>query len=167
MDDCCTVKPSAAASPTHCPQCGRPGRLVERITVKAMLRPQALMRLSAPEHRFCSTALCPVVYFGIEEVFEREEVVVPVFQKEPAGDRTVCYCFAVSEGDIRRELVATGHSPAVDHITSMVKAERCACEVKNPQGSCCLGNVATATKAAKAALDHERSQASLEGPRHA
>src|SRR5207245_8916735 len=87
MESCCGVKAATAASPMHCPDCGKPGRLVDRITVKAMLRPEALMRLSAPEHRFCATPECPVVYFGIEEAFELEESVVPVFQKEPAGDR--------------------------------------------------------------------------------
>ena len=87
-----------------------------------------------------------------EEVFDREEIVVPVFQKEPAGNRPVCYCFGVSEDDLRRELVETGRSTPSDRITALVKADRCACEVKNPQGSCCLGNVAAATKAAKAAL---------------
>ena len=25
------------------------------------------------------------------------EIVVPVFQKEPAGDRPVCYCFGIGE----------------------------------------------------------------------
>jgi hypothetical protein len=153
VEDCCTVKPSEPTSPIPCPECGKPGRLVERITVKAMLRPEALKRLSAPEHRFCATPACPVVYFGIEEVFDREEVVVPVFQKEAAGERTVCYCLAIGEGDIRRELADTGRSTASDHITALVKAARCACEVKNPQGSCCLGNVADATKTAMAAME--------------
>ncbi len=120
--------------------------------MKAMLRPEALVRLSAHEHRFCATPQCPVVYFGTDEVFDREEIVVPVFQKEPAGERTVCYCFGIGEGDLRRELLETGRCTASDRITALVKSERCACEVKNPQGSCCLGNVAAATKAAKAAL---------------
>ena len=156
MEDCCTLKRGAPTSPTHCPECGKPGRLVDRITVKAMLRPEALTRLSAPEHRFCPTPECPVVYFGLEEVFDREEIGVPVFQKEPAGERIVCYCFVVSEGDIRREMAEMGRSTAGDRIGALVKAERCACEVKNPQGSCCLGNVAAATKAAKAGRGGER-----------
>jgi hypothetical protein len=143
----------------------RPGRA--RITVKAMLRPEALMRLSAPEHRFCPTQECPVVYFGLEEVFQRGEILVPVFQKEPAGDRTICYCFAVSEGDIRRELVEQGLSTAGDRITALVKAERCACEIRNPQGSCCLGNVATATRAAKTALGNEQANESEAASHHA
>ena len=122
------------------------------------------MRLSASGHRFCPRAECPVVYFGVDEVFAREEIVVPVFHKEAAGERTVCYCFAVSEGDIRRELAETGRSTTGDRISALVKAERCACEVKNPQGSCCLGNVAAV---AKAALRNEGLQASEEATRPA
>ena len=167
MESCCTVKAATRTSPTHCPECGKSGRLVDRITVKAMLRPEALMRLSASGHRFCPTPECPVVYFGVDEVFAREEVVVPVFHKEAAGERAVCYCFAVSEGDIRRELAETGRSTAADRITALVKAERCACEVKNPQGSCCLGNVAAAATAAKAALGAERVEESEEVRRRA
>jgi hypothetical protein len=166
MEDCCTGKPSAAASPTRCPACGSPGRVVERITVKAMLRPQTLMRLSAPEHRFCGTTECSVVYFGTDEVFSREEIVVPVFQKEQAGDRTVCYCFGETEGDIRREIEQKGHSTAWERIAQLVKAERCACEVRNPQGSCCLGNIAAATMDAHGpgVVAHDRGRLPPPGP---
>jgi hypothetical protein len=83
-------------------------------------------------------------------------LVVAVFQKEPPGTRTVCYCFAVREQDIRRELVETGHSSASERITALVRADRCACEVKNPQGSCCLGNVVDATEPHKTALEEEQ-----------
>ena len=120
---------------------------MDPITVKALLRPEALARLSAPAHRFCPTRSCPVVYFGEGEAFDREEVAVPVFHKEPAGDRTVCYCFAISEADLRREVAETGRSTATQRITEHVRAGRCACEVRNPQGRCCLGNVAAVVKA--------------------
>lgn len=149
MSDCCRVEGPAVEAPDRCPDCGRVGRNLDRITLKALLRPEALARLEAPEHRFCPSVSCRVVYFGLGEVFRREDVLVPVFQKEPAGDRTVCYCFAVSEGDIRREVEASGRSTAVERITELVKADRCACEVRNPQGTCCLGNVAAVVKAAQ------------------
>ena len=150
MSDCCSVTGPVLEPAERCPECGLVGRRIERITLKTLLRPQALARVSAREHRFCASASCRVVYFGLGEVFRREDVLVPVFQKEPAGDRTVCYCFAVSEGDIRREIQATGGSPAVERITALVKSERCACEVRNPQGTCCLGNLTAAVKAALA-----------------
>jgi Zinc binding domain len=144
-DACCHIQRAGEVEP-RCPSCGRPGQPVEPITVKALLRPEALARLSAPAHRFCPTPSCPAVYFGEEETFRREDVAVAVFQKEPAGNRTVCYCFAVSEADLRREIDETGGSTAAGRITDHVRAGRCACEIKNPQGSCCLGNVAVAEK---------------------
>lgn len=149
MSDCCRVGEPAVEAPDRCPDCGRVGRKLDRITLKALLRPEALARLKPPEHRFCPSVSCRVVYFGRGEVFRREDVLVPVFQKEPTGDRTVCYCFAVSEGDIRREVEASGRSTALERITELVKAERCACEVRNPQGACCLGNVAAVVQAAQ------------------
>lgn len=147
VSDCCQVENPRGAGPARCADCDQPGRTVDPITVKALLRPEALSRLSAPAHRFCSTASCPVVYFGEGEAFDREEVAVPVFHKEPAGDRTVCYCFAISEADLRREIAKTGRSTAAQRITEHVRAGRCACEVRNPQGSCCLGHVAAVVKA--------------------
>ena len=147
VSDCCQAETPRGAGPARCADCDQPGRTVDPITVKALLRPEALARLSAPAHRFCPTASCPVVYFGEGEAFDREEVAVPVFQKEPAGDRTVCYCFAMSETDLRREISKTGRSTAAQRITEHVRAGRCSCEVRNPQGSCCLGNVAAVVKA--------------------
>lgn len=151
MDSCCAVKTVAS----RCPRCGEPGRSVEAITVKAMLRPEALERRSALDHRFCMTRDCPVVYFGKDEIFEREEIAVAVFEKEPVGDRTVCYCFGIREGDIRREFRETGGSTAAERVRTLIKAGRCACEVKNPAGSCCLGNVVAAAKAVEAAKSAE------------
>jgi len=164
MESCCTVKRSTYGSSADCPECGKPGRLIDRITVKAMLRPAALMRLSALEHRFCPAPDCPVVYFGHDEVFDRDEIVVPVFQKEPTGERTVCYCFAISEREIRTELIRTGRSSASERIGALVKADRCACEVRNPQGTCCLGNVAAAVEALQSQGPAEKA---AETPRNA
>ena len=147
MSDCCEVETPSGGGPARCADCDQPGRTVDPITVKALLKPEALARLSAPAHRFCPTPSCPVVYFGEGEAFDREEIAVPVFHKEPAGNRTVCYCFAIGEADLRRGIVETGRSTAAQRITEHVSAGRCACEVRNPQGSCCLGNVAAVVKA--------------------
>lgn len=151
-ESCCRADGTPRPAPTHCPECRRPGRAIERITLKALLRPEALMSLSASEHRFCSTSGCAVVYFGDRELFFRQQLVAPVFQKERPGARTACYCFAITEEDIRREVVETGRSTASERVTALVKADRCACEVRNPQGSCCLGNL----KAIEKALQGER-----------
>lgn len=147
MGSCCSAKPVEAVGATTCPECGEPGHRVERITLKALLRAEALMRLSEAAYRFCPTAACDVVYFASESVFRREDLTVPVFQKEPPGERTVCYCFDETESDLRREIGRAGSSTAAERITALVKADRCACEVRNPQGTCCLGNVSKVVKA--------------------
>jgi hypothetical protein len=142
MGSCCSVDGGEQATATAiCPRCGQPGRSVERITLKALLKADALARLSPDPYRFCPTPACEVVYFGPDSVFIGGDVSVPVFQKDPAGERTVCYCFDVTESDLRRELVDGERPTASERITALVKADRCACEVRNPQGSCCLGNI--------------------------
>ena len=151
--DCCPSSPAEGKAPSTCPRCGGKGEPVEEVTLKALLRGPALERHSEQEHRFCPTGDCPVVYFGAKEVFRQEDITVPVFQKEPPGERTVCYCFEITEPTIRRELNQTGRSSVAQKITALVKADRCACEFKNPQGSCCLGNV---RQAVKEALDRKQ-----------
>ncbi len=148
MKSCCEVSQGGDG---RCPECGGPGRRVERITLKALLYPGALERLSPGAHRFCATRSCGVVYFGGGDCFRREDVGAPVFQKEPEGGRTVCYCLALNEETLRREVEASGRSASVERIKALVQAERCACEVRNPQGTCCLGDVAALAKAAGAA----------------
>jgi hypothetical protein len=144
LGSCCAVE--VRSGPSTCPECGKAGRKIDRITVKGLLRPTALARLSAPDHRFCATPQCPVVYFGRDEAFGRDDILVDVFQKERPGDRMVCYCFRETDGAIRWEIQQTGRSPAAERIAELVAAGRCACEVRNPQGSCCLGNIALVTR---------------------
>lgn len=140
MEDCC--RRATVSFRGSCPGCGHAGREVDGITLKAMVRPEALARVGSDAHRFCPVPECPIVYFGSGEPFRREDVLVPVFQKEREGERTVCYCFAISEEQVRREVAVAGASASADRIRDLVKSGRCACEVRNPQGTCCLGNVA-------------------------
>ena len=151
MEGCCAA--TTSAPDTRCPGCAGKGRAVERITLKALLRSEALARMSPGAYRFCGSPECSVVYFRPDSTFERSDLVVPVFQKEQPGARTVCYCFAITEEDIARELTERGRSSASERVTQLVKDERCGCEVRNPQGSCCLGNVAAAERDAGAARE--------------
>ncbi|GAA0391237.1 hypothetical protein GCM10008933_22710 [Paenibacillus motobuensis] len=64
---------------------------------------------------------------------------VSVFQKDDSLDVPVCYCF----GWTRERLIQAvrEHQLPTDHIQEQIQANRCGCEVNNPQGACCLGNV--------------------------
>ena len=126
----------------YCPSCGAKGKRVELATVKAMLG-VSLRRLGSRRYRFCGTAACPVVYFAedADEVFTVDEVRERVFQKEPeADDVFVCYCFRHTQGALR-QAGALGQASIIEEIEAGIQAGQCACELRNPKGSCCLGNV--------------------------
>lgn len=167
MSDCCAPPPAVPGDPTAalesaaCPACGSPGRPVETITLKALLRASALPRLGHAVHRFCASVDCDVVYFAGHESYGRHDVRVPVFQKQTPGRRTVCYCFDVGEEDLRREAAVPPREPAFARITRLVGEGRCACEVRNPQGTCCLGNVSRVM----AALEEELGRTARGRPR--
>jgi hypothetical protein len=92
------------------------------------------------------------VYFRGGDVFRREDVGAPVFQKEPEGSRVVCHCLGIGEDEIRQEAAFSGRSTAVERIKALVRSGRCACNVRNPQGSCCLGNVVELVAGARPGL---------------
>lgn len=144
--------PSAAAS---CPSCGETGKVVDLLTVKAMLA-VPLSELRATGYRFCKTPECPTVYYGLdaEHTIGEDLLLERVHQKHPEdNDVFVCYCFQHTPGTLRAEAASTGRSTAVASITEGIRAGKCACEIRNPQGSCCLGNVRAAVARAGRAPD--------------
>lgn len=141
MATCCAPSGFEQRDARRCGACGTIGRSIGLITLKALLQPAALETLTTEDHYFCGSPACPVVYFGERTVFRREDVLVPVFQKGAEGCRTVCYCLEVAEDQVRGEVEAAGVSPSAERIKKLVQSDRCACEVRNPQGTCCLGNV--------------------------
>jgi len=71
---------------------------------------------------------------------------VRVGAKETADPIPICYCFGFTRQDIWDEIRSTGKSTVAKRITAEVEAGRCACEVKNPSGKCCLGDVTRTAK---------------------
>jgi len=128
------------------------GKPVTRLTLGALLKPEARARIPLQEEFCCCrTATCEVVYFrGGEALFRKDDLPVPVGFKDPGNPTApVCYCFGWTPKQIQAELETTGKSTVIDQIKAQVKAGNCYCEVTNPQGSCCLGNVAKAVQEAK------------------
>lgn len=146
MADCC-VRTATEPGARTCPACGHRGAAVQLQTVKALLSEMALRRIQLTHYRFCSNAACDVVYFGdAGDRFDTEDVRMPVWQKEAAGARLLCYCFGETEADIRRQVLQNARAEVVDRIRDHIAAERCACEIRNPRGACCLGDVIAAVK---------------------
>jgi hypothetical protein len=145
MADCCCPGPAARTSTFTCAECQAQGSPVDLLTVKALLTEVALQRLEPGEHRFCPAPSCEVVYFDrANHTFTTHDLRVPVWQKAPPGTRLICYCFGENEANIQTEVERTGASAAVERVRQHIAAGRCACEVRNPKGACCLGDVTMA-----------------------
>ena len=159
-EDATTCEAPATLEKALCPNCHQPGKPIDGITIKAMLA-VPLTELSAVEYRFCRTPNCPTVYYTVDgrQQFVEADLRERVHQKHPeADDIFVCYCFRHSPATIREELLATSHSSVVERVTAGVKAEQCACEVRNPQGACCLGNVRAVVQRVEAELQRRETQ---------
>jgi hypothetical protein len=125
-----------------CPECGKTGKPVGGQTVKAMLS-VSLRKVEAPKYLFCRTQTCPVVYFSSDDgqTFTVDQVRERVYQKEPeAEDVFICYCFRHTVGDLHTAS-PEARTTVVQDINIGVNGGQCACDLRNPQGSCCLGNV--------------------------
>ena len=128
-------------APGHCPRCGERGKPVEGQTVKSLLS-VSLRAVQPVAYYFCRTRTCPVVYFSLAgQTFTTGQVRERVYQKEPrAADVPVCYCFAYLAGTLRAASAAE-RDRLMAEIHAGIQAGQCACDLRNPQGSCCLANV--------------------------
>src|SRR6266481_3024712 len=149
MSDCCSVADgSKAPAVKACPVNGARSKQVDMLTVKSLVR-QLPLGMPNTQYYFCDSSDCAVVYFALDAEaprFRREDLVVRVGAKETADPIPICYCFGFTRQDIWDEIRSTGKSTVAKRITAEVEAGRCACEVKNPSGRCCLGDVTRTAK---------------------
>lgn len=138
-----------------CPACSTKAGNVAPLTVRSLVKPELVAQVREETYRFCESPACNVVYFSEkhpEHRFHREDLRVRVGQKETEPPILVCYCFDWTTDDIERELRLTGTTTIPDRIKRKVQQGFCQCETRNPQGSCCLGNVNKAVKEVRAKL---------------
>jgi len=125
-----------------CPNCEQACALVSLKTcLHQVLHPEN-QQLTDENYAFCSNIHCHVGYFSESHMIPKEKL--RAFQKP--YQPMLCYCFDISEQQFRKELEEErdgeiGDSPAsksLAFITAQTKEKRCACEIRNPSGRCCL-----------------------------
>jgi len=121
---------------------------VSTLTVKSLVRDHTQVSTSVT-FSFCRTAECEVVYFSDQSVFRKHDLKVRVGVKEATNPIPLCYCFEYSRQDIRHDIETTGNTSILEKIKDEVRSGFCACEVKNPSGTCCLGDIANAVRESK------------------
>ncbi len=150
MSDCCSVNAKSGTAPLVmvCPVNGTRSKQVDMLTVRSLVR-RLPLGMPNTQYYFCDASDCDVVYFALEVEaprFRREDLVVRVGAKETTDPIPVCYCFGFTRKDIENEIDETGRSTFADRISAEVKTGNCACEVKNPSGKCCLGDISRTAK---------------------
>ena len=81
--------------------------------------------------------------------FRKPDIKVRVGIKETEDPVPLCYCFDYTRDDVFRDFEAIGSTSLRDRIKAEVQAGFCACEVKNPSGSCCLSDITRAIQQAR------------------
>lgn len=129
-----------------CPNCTHQGRAIAIETLKSQLKPISMHKLAVEAtYYFCAHPTCPIVYFNHAQVFEPEEIREKVFQKNHDADCLVCYCFGYTRAEVQND-AQTNTPQILSQIKVGTKNKQCACELRNPQGRCCLGNIAELQK---------------------
>lgn len=144
--NCCVVpvetKHASVVSPAICTSCGKRGNKVERRTLEHLIKSDSLKDIAESQHYFCKTPTCEVVYFdGKGSVFPKAALTVRVGLKETEDPVPVCYCFGFTRKMMRDEIARQGETTIPETIKKEIQAGNCACDVKNPSGRCCLGEV--------------------------
>ena len=146
MSNCCSSHCEGAPpapGKRYCPECGQTGTSVERQTLVHLLLEPLTGKIGEGAYYFCATPACTTVYFPASagRVFTKADLKVRVGIKETEDPVPICYCFDHTRASAWAEIERTGKSTILDSIKREVKAGRCRCEITNPSGKCCLGDV--------------------------
>ena len=135
MADCCsTTTCKEYPKKAVCPVNGQPYTRVERKTLLHHLSHPWQIDLAEQGYYFCDSKDCPVVYFGEDaSTFTQAELRTAVGQKSTRPERTLCYCFGVTEAD-----TAKGQDIPRNFVIEQTRSGSCDCEIRNPSGRCCL-----------------------------
>lgn len=135
-DDCCT-SPRRPARPAPCPVSGFQSKPVPWLTVAALTRD------AVPPKQplwLCRDTGCELVFFGQDSALTVADLnVAPGFKTR--SDGLVCYCFQHRRSDLEHDLATGRETTTMDAVRAQVRAGNCACEVRNPTGACCLGDL--------------------------
>jgi hypothetical protein len=142
------IQPILPENKAVCPTNGKLGKKVDTQIVKAMLS-ISLMNVEDVQYYFCRESDCPTVYYSADgsQTFVETDLRERVYQKHPQDETVfICYCFSHTPASIRSEIKEKGQSSVISLINEGIHSGKCACDIRNPQGDCCLGNVSKLIK---------------------
>lgn len=138
MSNCCGGS-TKIDKKAMCPECQGEYKLVLLDTLLHQLASPHNQSIKEQSFYFCSSPECNIVYFGSAgDCYNVEQVRSPVGQKQTVASRLICYCFDISVQAASDDLNKNGASKIKEFVKAQTQAKRCACEIRNPSGKCCL-----------------------------
>jgi len=141
--NCCTAQSKQKQA---CPECSIEAKEILEKTVKHLI---VTSLTSYTGFHYCRTPSCEVIYFRGNEVITQKDLNVLVGIKNSVTPSTICYCFGWSREKIKTQLQKTGKSTAISDIKEKMNRLGCSCEILNPSGECCLGDIGKEVKVLK------------------
>jgi len=150
MQPCCTI--DHEGSPPTCPMNGQKCKPVGRITLENLFKSEARASMKIQPYYFCDAPDCDTVYVSAlgDHLVTKDQLTVRVGIKETENPIPLCYCFGFDRKAVWNDIRSKAATNIPRIITERVKAGECRCDVTNPSGTCCLGNVYRAVKQAQA-----------------
>ncbi len=144
MADCCSeTRLEQPVGNQVCQTCGEKGKKVELATMRSLTRRDHPLYAELKSGFICTNPDdSTVYYFGENDIIiSHNDLVTSYHLKNPDDNQNLCYCFQHSRKAIKEDVSKNGHSTIELSIREKVKQGVCTCEVSNPKGKCCLGDV--------------------------
>ena len=143
MRACCSSS-SSGKTTLKCPTCDTKGISVPLVTVKSLTKNTGATLKG--EFYICSTPSCDIVYFSQNTVFKQMDVAVPLYWKDGANPKFVCYCNHVTEEEIVKAVIHDNARTLKDISRLTGAARNGKCLHNNPKGVCCHQDIETIIK---------------------
>ncbi|ABR47918.1 BFD domain protein (2Fe-2S)-binding domain protein [Alkaliphilus metalliredigens QYMF] len=91
------------------------------------------------DYYLCTNGKCDIAYYSSESDLQikKEQVKVPIWFKEDANPKYICYCNQVTEENIVNAVKNEGARNTKDIIRLTGAMKNGKCEVNHPTGKCC------------------------------
>lgn len=141
IEDCWNNSDDSTSSveEIECPICHKIGLSVKGITVKSLLVGELKKDLEEDKYYLCMNKSCNVGYYNhsCDEIYAQADLRVPLWFKEGASPKYICYCSQVTEKEIISAIVNKG-AKSIKELNDLTGAmKNCNCEINHPTGKCC------------------------------
>ena len=134
--DCCSEKQTHKKE-INCPYCTLPGEKVNAKTVNSLLSIQKEL-LNDINYYLCFSKECDVAYYNNNnEIILTSEIKVPIWFKNGANPKYICYCSEVTKKEIVDAIVNKNCKTVKDVVKNTNAMKISNCVVNSPTGKCC------------------------------